>query len=420
MLHRSAVTPFVRLVEGRLTVDTLPVDDARVVAFADRLIRLLSRLVGCPRATVLEALRRQERRVRDVARLRGLARTAMESCRFAPLPGAEHAPAIRAAAFARRAVEWPPLPQDTARFYRETAATLGLAVPDATSLVYADRPEQWRLVAAPVGGAEALLARYNLDLARGALVDAESMVFTARGGWRRAFSALRRARLMFTIDRERRAYRVTITGPAAAHIAHPARYGHRFARVLPALTAAPGWRVDATIRHADGTAVLRLDARVLGAAAPRGGGTARREQFDSGWERTLARAFRRSPRGARAGWTLAREATPLLRDGRIFLPHFTLRHADGREALVELVGFWTPAYLHDKLATVRAASDLPLVLLVPRALASTADARAMEEAVGSERVAWFTRHPRLTLVMAAVERIARRPHGRSSASSDAV
>jgi len=68
MLSGSHVKPFSRVSGGRLRVEYLVDKDGRVVAFLDRLCRLVRRLEGWPRERVEEALRRQERRVRDSAR----------------------------------------------------------------------------------------------------------------------------------------------------------------------------------------------------------------------------------------------------------------------------------------------------------------------------------------------------------------
>jgi hypothetical protein len=50
----------------------------------DRFCRLVRRLEGRPRVTVVEALRRQERRVRDSARLAGIAKTLLDLSEFVP------------------------------------------------------------------------------------------------------------------------------------------------------------------------------------------------------------------------------------------------------------------------------------------------------------------------------------------------
>ena len=103
---------------------------------------------------------------------------------------------------------------------------------------------------------------------------------------------------------------------------------------------------------------------------------------------------------------MTRERTPLSAGGSVFLPDFTLRHRDGREAAVELVGFWTPEYLATKCAKVRAARGTPLVLVLARALA-VGESRELLVEVGGERIVWCGRHARVGDVMRKVEEVAR-------------
>ena len=91
-----------------------------------------------------------------------------------------------------------------------------------------------------------------------------------------------------------------------------------------------------------------------------------------------------------------------------FLPDFTLRHADGREALVEIVGFWTPEYLEAKIRKVEASQLGHLVLVVFRGLAVGATAAALEARLGVDRVVWFRDRPKAAEVLRVVERVARR------------
>ncbi|MGH7506466.1 MAG: DUF790 family protein, partial [Longimicrobiales bacterium] len=91
----------------------------------------------------------------------------------------------------------------------------------------------------------------------------------------------------------------------------------------------------------------------------------------------------------------------------LFLPDFTLRHRDGREALVELLGFWTPDYLETKARKIAAAGIDNLVLVVFRGLATGNDAIIAE----LERLApivWFRDRPRINPVLEAAERVASR------------
>lgn len=409
MLSRSHVQPFVRVHRGVIRVAYLAGGDGRVTPFLERLVRLVRRLEGCPRHAVVEALRRQERRVRDAARLAGIAKTLLDLCEFRPPPGAERAPEVRHAVFLARGRRWPPVPGDEQVPYESAAAELGRTADDVQRLLYADAPNARVLTRAPVLGGRALLARYNLELARAILLDAERVHLTARGGWRAIFRAVKAARLMHVVRRAGRSYQVEITGPAAAFIIRPARYGIRLARVVPALVRAPGWRLDADVRRDGAIVRFRVRGRPRAAhdQAPVGPASAR-ARYDSAWERSLATDFRRRFGGERDGWRLSRETTPVAMGEEVFLPDFTMRHGDGREALIEIVGFWTPEYLEAKARKVAAARLDHLILVVYRGLAVGAALDALTSAVGTDRVVWFTDRPRAGDVVRAAERWARR------------
>ncbi|MFP4623391.1 MAG: DUF790 family protein [Gemmatimonadota bacterium] len=412
MLRRTHVLPFTAEAEGRITVRPLDDSDGRVIAFLDRLCRLMRRLEGRPRSVVHEALRRQERRVRDARRLAGLAKTLLDAARFAPDPLAGHAAEVRETTFEARGRNWPPVPGDEDLPYRDAARRLGLTPEQARDALYADRPGRWRLARAPRWDGRRLLRRYNLELARAVLLDAVEMTVTARGGWGDIFRAVKLGRLMYRIERvpphetpgragRDAAYRVHLTGPAAPFVTRSRRYGARFARVVPALTRAPGWRLDASIEQGGRRLSYALEAG--GAIRTR----ARRPRYDSAWERGLAAEFEAKIGDERGGWSLAREDTPIAVGDDVFLPDFTFRHHDGREALVEIVGFWTPEYLRTKLDKVRRVGLDNLLLVVYRGLAAGVEDAAVEAEAPLGNVLWFARKPRIGAVMDAVERVAR-------------
>jgi predicted nuclease of restriction endonuclease-like RecB superfamily len=74
-------------------------------------------------------------------------------------------------------------------------------------------------------------------------------------------------------------------------------------------------------------------------------------------------------------WHLVREPEPVNADGSLIFPDFELlhRHDKARRWLLEIVGFWTPEYLRDKLAKLEAAKLQRLILCVD-------DARRCSEA----------------------------------------
>ena len=407
MLTRAQVDPFVRVHGRALRVQYLADPRGRIVPFLDRMLRLVRRLEGQTLETVSEALRRQERRVRDASRLAGISRALIEWCDFTPLSSAAQLEDARRDVFAARGALWPPVSGDMLAPYAAAAAALGMSAETLQRTLYDDRPGARRLCRVPEGDGRALLARYNLELARGVLRDATRVELHTRGGWRDVFRAVKAAGLMHELIREGKRYRLVLTGPAAAFVVRPARYGVRFARVLPVLARAPGWRVNAQVLRGGQSCSLavRGRARADTNAAPVGS-EPRRERYDSAWERRFVRDFRASSWARQSGWSLSRERSPLSSGGAVFLPDFTLRHNDGREAAVELVGFWTPEYLTAKVAKVRAAGDVPLVLVVAKALA-VGDAVDVLNEVGGERIVWCGRRPRVGDVMRVVEAVAK-------------
>jgi len=141
------------------------------------------------------------------------------------------------------------------------------------------------------------------------------------------------------------------------------RYGVNMARFLPALIACRQWRMHATIRTRRSGWVLSLDLssedRLKSHLPPP-------DEFDSHVEQTFAERWGDEPR---EGWTLVREDEILYQTQRTFVPDFVFRHHDGRNVLLEIVGFWTPEYLQAKLETLREFGDQKIWLAVAEGVA---------------------------------------------------
>lgn len=192
----------------------------------------------------------------------------------------------------------------------------------------------------------ALLSRYNVAQVQVALFDAVSLTVRATADLKTILRYAKLARLMHTIRRLGNGeYEFRFDGPASV-LRETRRYGVAMARFLPALLACRGWKLHAQLQPRRGWKLaLRLspeDGLTSHLPAP--------EEFDSDVEAAFAARWGTEPR---AGWTLERE-TELLHDGqKVFFPDFTFRHADGRQMLLEIVGYWTPDYLAAKLATLQ-------------------------------------------------------------------
>jgi len=103
--------------------------------------------------------------------------------------------------------------------------------------------------------------------------------------------------------------------------------------------------------------------------------------FDSDLERTLARKWNR----ANTEWKLVREDDVLDLGAEVIIPDFALEYPDGRRAILEIVGFWTPEYLDEKLSKIRKADLDNLLVAVSERLACSAD----DFDGTSHRLLWF-------------------------------
>jgi len=67
------------------------------------------------------------------------------------------------------------------------------------------------------------------------------------------------------------------------------------------------------------------------------------------------------------------------------LPDYAVEHPDGRRALLEIMGFWTPEYLDEKLSKIQNADVDNLVVAVSERL----DCAEEDFGEAVDRVLWF-------------------------------
>jgi predicted nuclease of restriction endonuclease-like RecB superfamily len=235
-----------------------------------------------------------------------------------------------------------------------------------------------------------LLDRYNLALAQAVLYDASELRMRVWDHFGTVFSYVKLFGLMHRIypidaDGERvsdtnqaAGYEAILDGPASL-FSQSRKYGIRMATFLPALPLCDRWRMAADIlvdETASETREFTLDH-----TAPLDSYYSTGERFDSDLERTLARKWER----ATTDWALHREQDVLDLGAEVMLPDFAVEHPNGRRALFEIVGFWTPEYLDEKLAKTRAAEADNLVLAVSEQL----DCASEDFGAAADRVVWF-------------------------------
>jgi predicted nuclease of restriction endonuclease-like RecB superfamily len=151
------------------------------------------------------------------------------------------------------------------------------------------------------------------------------------------------------------------------------------ANFLPALPLCDRWEMTAEILVDETTGKTRqftLDhAEDLDSHYSAG------ERFDSDVERTLAQKWER----ANTEWELVRENDVFDLGAEVMIPDFAIEHPDGRRAILEIVGFWTPEYLDAKLEKIQQVEADNLVLAVSERL----DCASEEFGSAADRVLWF-------------------------------
>lgn len=201
---------------------------------------------------------------------------------------------------------------------------------------------------------EELIRRYNLALAQGLLYRCYRTEIRIWDSYKTVFRYLKLAQLMHKIQSEGKVYRIIVDGPFSL-FRRTQKYGVNLARFLPGLILANKWELRAKINTKDGRRVFRLDQNCGLRSYYR-----KEHPFDSRVEESFYKQFEKR----KTNWQIHREGEILDLGDTVLIPDFKFTHPDGRSALLEIVGFWTPEYLSNKLKKLRRANRKDLIVAV--------------------------------------------------------
>lgn len=237
-----------------------------------------------------------------------------------------------------------------------------------------------------------LLTRYNLALAQAVLYDATEMRVRVWDSFATVFSYVKLFGLMhriYPIDSDGTrvpstdvadGYEAVLDG-AASLFSKSRKYGIRMANFLPALPLCDRWEMEADILDEDSGPSNRTLSFDLDHTEGLSSHYSAQSDFDSDMERTLAQKWERT----NTDWELIREDDVLDLGAEVMLPDFAVENPDGRRVLFEIVGFWTPEYLDEKLAKIRDVDRDNLTVAVSERLdCSAEDFEGMDD-----RILWF-------------------------------
>ena len=236
--------------------------------------------------------------------------------------------------------------------------------------LYADLQENRILTQFDPPVDEALIHRYNLSQVQGIFYRASHVIINAHrndpGEYKLLFRYLKLFQLMAYIEGDAdTGFTITIDGPTSL-FKPSTRYGLALAKLLPALLHVSKWSLQAKLQTRDaysggiktGSFSLTSDRSLLVTHYPPG------KPYDSMLEASFAKSWAKT----KTEWRLEREVDLIPLPGSVMIPDFRLVHPDGRDFLLEIVGYWRPEYLKKKFYQVRNADVDNLILAVSERL----------------------------------------------------
>ena len=205
-----------------------------------------------------------------------------------------------------------------------------------------------------------LLRRYNVALAQALLYRCVRMKLSVfrniPSRYKQLFKFIKFYQLMHAIEGDLDSgYEILLDGPVSMFRLSQ-KYGLKLAVFLPALLLCTRWKMEAEIVTAAGEhRYFPLDESANLVSHYRDS-----TMYDSLLEKTFAERFH----ATESGWEIEREVAIINLKETVFIPDFAFRHADGRTALMEIVGYWRPEYLEKKLIKLRRSGRQDMVIAV--------------------------------------------------------
>lgn len=298
---------------------------------------------------------------------RGLIRIAQDKC-TTEVAGDVDPVALRMEVFLRAARDGTPADQVLA----EVATAHDTTTDRIAETLYADLPSERRVDRFDVPHVDWLVHRYNVALVQSLLVGACEVRITlsepTAPRMRQLVRWIKFNQLLHTARRDDDGKLVLVLDGPVSLFGPSVRYGSNLARLFPALLLQDGgWQMEATVtwtkaRHRKQLVVTREDGYVTHYA-------------DTGAYRTRAQEhfverFAEKDRG----WTLTEGSLPLTIGPRdLLFPDFTLHHPGppARDVHLEILGWWRPEPLLERLSAMDRYGPHNLVLAVPRKLRGT-------------------------------------------------
>ncbi|MEW6127051.1 MAG: DUF790 family protein [Acidobacteriota bacterium] len=345
--------------------------DKNYLQIASDLIAIVAQNVNARRGELDEALQDYVGTGTDYKILRGLIKLLLDRCVFETSLAIEPTEIRQKLFTSARASHPVTSTQSREQIINEVAAQLQIAADELIEHLYADLPANQRLMDFDEPAAEELIDAYNLAQAQALLYRSVEMRLWIEpqdaAGYRQLFEAIKAHRLIHSISgTAARGYAVKLTGPVAM-FHRSQKYGIQMAVFLPSLLLCTGWQMRAEIESKfGGTLFYELagdDTRL----------SSNRLQVPM-FENQIAEKLKASWAKAASDWQLAQCREVIDLGESAFVPDFVLTSGDGRKIYLEVLGFWTPRYLKERLEEFERGRFTNFILIISEDLRGSRDA----------------------------------------------
>ncbi len=240
------------------------------------------------------------------------------------------------------------------------AGKLSIKPDDLEKALFADQEENLVIKEFQTITPEDLLKEYNLSLTQTLLFKATGMEIQIENNYQQVFWKIKQLGLMYSILDGK----IYLDGPISL-FKLTEKYGIALAKLLPTIIMSTRWSLKASIlrKTSQGKRIydFTLDHSKKGIF-----GTELGIKETVGFDSAIEKEFYQLGFN---GWTVRREPTVLRAGQYAFIPDFSMER-NGTKVYVEIIGFWTPEYLKNKIHKINQLKEKEsIILLVDRKLA---------------------------------------------------
>ncbi|MCW3997622.1 MAG: DUF790 family protein [Candidatus Bathyarchaeota archaeon] len=259
---------------------------------------------------------------------------------------------------------------------KETSKTLRVPIDFIEKNIYADLDNELELESFESPSSSELIEKYNLSLTQTLLFDSIELRFTTLYNWQKIFFKAKKLGLIYKAFKNGEIW-IKIDGPISL-FKLTRRYGSNIAKLVPSIIGSSNWKIEAKIlwKYTNEVYSFRIDSikhkdLFKLQVEP--------ETYDSIVESDFGSRFQ----ALKTKWIMRREPEPLITGKYVLLPDFSFER-ENLKVYMEVVGFWTTAYLLRKIKKLR---EIKVKMLV-----------AVDQSLACEAISQLKKQPSLNIL----------------------